>query len=318
MAIYWSSSRNNNKILFDAGSTFVMKRLSGLLLASVYSFNLVAEPAPAPAETSVSNDVYSILGLSEDTVPFPVDQVFFPLLADPKQPQFFVSYRSYDTPVDKVTIASVGYGETFGLYRQAGKQAGDGLQISLAGGLFAQFNLDAESSDLINADYTIGVPISYRRGNHSLRLRLYHQSSHLGDEFLLNVKPDRINLSFESLELLYSHDWQPWRVYIGGEYLVHREPADLDPAGLHAGIEYHPKRQLEHYGKWVGGIDLKSWEEHGWDTDISFKAGYEFNASNVARRRLRVMLEAYDGHSPHGQFYNTEITYYGMGIYLGF
>ncbi len=48
-----------------------------------------------------------------------------------------------------------------------------------------QFDLSAPSSDLINTDYVVGVPLSWRSGGWSTRVRLYHQSSHLGDEFLL-------------------------------------------------------------------------------------------------------------------------------------
>ena len=49
------------------------------------------------------------------------------------------------------------------------------------GDLFAQFNIDSPSSDLINTDYTFGIPATYRYGDNSLRFRIYHQSSHLGD-----------------------------------------------------------------------------------------------------------------------------------------
>ncbi len=87
--------------------------------------------------------------------------------------------------------------------------------------MFALFNLDAPSSDLINADYWIGLPISYRKGPWSYVLRFYHQSSHLGDEFILgNPGVDRVNLSYEDMELLVSYEWERWRLYGGGGYLL--------------------------------------------------------------------------------------------------
>ena len=33
---------------------------------------------------------------------------------------------------------------------------------------------------------------------------------------------------------------------------------------------------------------------------------------------MRLMLEAYDGHVPYGQFYDNKIGYYGLGVYSGF
>ena len=204
--------------------------------------------------------IYSFLGVRPETTPFPVSGLFLPLLADPKQPQFFVSYRRYETPVETVNMGAVGFGESFGFYRQEGKRLGDGLQISIAGGLLAQFNMDTPSSDLVNADYVIGIPITYRRDPLSMRLRIYHQSSHLGDEFLLNVKPERVNLSFESIELLAAYQIRNWRGYFGGEYLFSREPDDLKPGGLHGGMEFLSKRPVLFGERLVGGVDWKSWE----------------------------------------------------------
>ncbi len=277
-----------------------------------------AAPAPDTTPEGLGGDVYSVLGLSPETIPFPVGDLFWPLLADPKQPQFFVSSRYYNTAGENVSTAAVGYGETFGLYRQAGQHPGDGLQLSVAGGLFAQFDLSAPSSDLVNADYMIGFPLTYRHGASAWRLRVYHQSSHLGDEFLLRVHPERVNLSFESVELLYSRQLLPWRLYAGGEYLFHHDPPDLKPAGWHAGVEYHGRAALWREGRLVGGADFKSWQEHDWAVDSSVKFGLEFGAAQPGRRRLRLMAELYEGHAPHGQFYRQEISYVGAGVYLGF
>jgi len=68
---------------------------------------------------------------------YPVGDVFRPLLADPRQPRFFVSLREVDMPAERMTTVAVGFGETFGLYRFAGSAADNGVQIGLEGGLFA-------------------------------------------------------------------------------------------------------------------------------------------------------------------------------------
>ena len=46
---------------------------------------------------------------------YPVGDVFRPLLADPRQPRFFVSLREVDMPAERMTTVAVGFGETFGL-----------------------------------------------------------------------------------------------------------------------------------------------------------------------------------------------------------
>ena len=322
------SCESFNLVVVDGVATIILFKESPVRRSQIENFphikglesvEIVLDPSALPAEKSrpMVCDEYSFLGLKADTIPFPTGDLFWPLIADPKQPQFSISFRHYKTPQANASTAAVGYGETFGLYRRAYHRLDEAFQISISGALFAQFNLDTPSYDLVNADYIIGFPMTYRRGDTSLRVRLYHQSSHLGDEFLLHFSPQRINLSFESLELLVSRRWEPWRIYMGGEYLISREPGELKRSGLHGGLEYYGSRFLG-MGQWMTGLDVKSWEENDWSMDISFLAGIEFGKAKPGNRRVRIMAEGYKGHAPHGQFYKDRISYYGLGFYLGF
>jgi hypothetical protein len=249
---------------------------------------------------------------------FPVGDVFRPLLADPKQPQVFVSLNRFTSVGDRYTLASVGFGETFGFYRFSGSLEGDGLQLGLAGAIFAQFNLSTASYNLVNADCTIGIPVTFRHGGTSLRFRLYHQSSHLGDELLLGAKPpERVNLSFEATELILFREWSGRRVYGGGEYRIHKEPADLMPWSAHWGLEFRGSKPLLWKGRPLAGIDRKSLEEHDWAIDTSVKAGLELGRPDPGHRRLRVMGVWYPGFDPRGQFYANRVDYYGLEASLG-
>lgn len=249
----------------------------------------------------------------------PVGDVFRPLVADPKQPQFFISYIRMHTPAEHFSAASVGYGENFGLARWPGVEAGDGWQFNFFGGLFAQFNLDAPSSDLINADYTVGFSLTHRRGPYSARARLYHQSSHLGDEFLLSQpNVQRINLSIEATDAMASYEWDRWRVYGGAGYLIGRDPPDLKPGYAETGVEYRSPRFILNLGRLIAGYDLRAFQEESWKAAKSLKIGVELGEADPGRRRVRLLAEYYDGPSPFGQFFQTDIHYVGAGLYFGF
>jgi hypothetical protein len=178
--------------------------------------------------------------------------------------------------------------------------------------------------ELVNADYTVGIPLTYRRGDLSARTRLYHQSSHLGDEFILRANPQRVNLSYEALELLLSYDLGRWRVYGGGEYLFNRDPDELAAGVVHAGAEYRrgaPAFRIAELGGayWVAAVDTKGFDENGWRQAWSAKTGLEFRPLRDVQRQGRhwsLMLEYYDGPSPYGQFYAQEVSYYGLGVAL--
>src|SRR6185436_21081639 len=125
---------------------------------------------------------------AKGVVVFPHDQIFCPLIADPKEPHSFASllrgtFRSLGDPTGEDTsIGAVGLADHFGLVRWGGPSPGEGVQLDVVGSIFAQFGLDTPSNDLINADYIIGLPLTFRRSGFSARARLYHQSSHFGDE----------------------------------------------------------------------------------------------------------------------------------------
>jgi hypothetical protein len=268
---------------------------------------------------TTSRAASSFMGITRQAETFPTGDLFQPLIADPKQARFFATLRDFRSLEKQYTMATVGFGETFGFYRYFGIRKGDGLQLSVVGALFAQFNMDSASSDLINADYTIGIPVTYRYSDNSLRFRIYHQSSHLGDELLLGANPpERVNLSYEALEFIYSREWRGFRVYGGGEYLVHKEPSDLKPLSTHWGLEYRGSTELVWGGRPIAGIDMKNLAEHDWANDCSVKAGLEFGNPNPGQRHFRLMSEWYRGFDPHGQFYINKVEYYGLGVSLGF
>jgi hypothetical protein len=251
-------------------------------------------------------------------IAYPVGNVFRPLLADPRQPHFYISLREYDLPNERLTTAAVGLGETFGLYRFEGRVPGDGVQISLDGGVFALFNLDEPNRELVNADYRIGLPLTWRQGDNSARLLLYHQSSHLGDGYLIRVQPQVLLLTYEALSLLFSRDWQGLRVYLGGEYRFDSKPAEFKPWMWQAGVEYYGTQRLWGGMRLVAGVDIKSLQQHQYEFDTNVQVGLESGGSEPGQRRLRVVLEGYRGYSPDGQLFSDFITAYGIGVHLGF
>ncbi len=254
----------------------------------------------------------------------PEGQIFCPLAADPKEERSFVSYLRGDfatiadpEPGAKTNIGAVGLGDSFAIFRSAGNAAGDGIQLSLGAAVFTQFNLDATSFDLINADYLVGFPLTYRRGGFSTRLRVYHQSSHLGDEFLLSRQPERINLSFESVELILSQEVGALRFYGGGEAFFRRAPEDLVPHLAHVGVELRPA--VLGQGRLLAAFDLKAVEEVEWELAWSARAGVEIAripSPGHPPRVISLMAEFYDGVAPYGQFYREDIRYVGVGLNL--
>jgi hypothetical protein len=250
--------------------------------------------------------------------------VFCPLLADPKSIRSFVTYQRGNASDFAQDIAAVGIADQFAFFRAGGSRAGDGVQLGVAGAVFAQFDLGAPSDDLLNADYLIALPLTFRRGAFSGRARVYHQSSHLGDEFILRPDhPARENLSFESAELLLSQDAGPLRVYAGGEYFFQRDPVELADGLLLGGVELR-QRTGARFGtiaraRLVAAADLKVVNDSSWRTGVNVRAGFEVGRpsdAGTASRRWSLLAEYYDGPSPYGQFHESHVRLTGIGFHF--
>jgi hypothetical protein len=254
----------------------------------------------------------------------PKGHLFKPLLADPRWAHFSVAYRNYQSNnFDGKNIAAVSFGETIPFYRT---NIGDSLaqvEAGIQGGVFSDFNLDAPSADLVNTDFIASLYSSVRAGQFSAFGRLYHQSSHLGDEFLLrmqNTKFQRVNLSYEGADLRLSYEL-PYgvRIYGGGGGIFDKEPSNLKTWSAQSGIEFRSPWRIDFASmRPIAAVDIKNFQENNWSTDVSARAGVEFEQLQVLSRKLQLMAEYYNGFTPSGQFYKSKVEYLGVGLHYHF
>lgn len=262
---------------------------------------------------------------------FPSDDLFRPLLADPKQPQFFALWQSQQSRIERTNanVGSIGIGENFGLFTK--REGCNGWQISLLTGIFAQFDLDTSNSELINIDFNVGLPITWRQGNWSARLRFYHQSSHIGDEFLASHPGfQSIGLQFNEVDLILSYDVQKWlRFYGGAAMMVSRQPSTIDRWTGQWGFEARTARPLARshlFGLLSNPIlfspvltaDFKSVEHQQWYVNTNLLMGFDvFRYGSF--KRVRILFNYYHGYNPYGQFFYSQKTEsFGAGAYFMF
>lgn len=247
------------------------------------------------------------------------ERLFRPLIADPRWPHFSIAYQYYFGDRELRNVAATSFGETLPLYRSNAAFGGE-WQMGIQAAVFAVFDLDAESLDLINADYWVGIPLSYRKDKWSSLVRIYHQSSHLGDEYILRSRVDRINLSYEAINLKISYEPNALiRFYGGSDYIFYKEPSNLKPWSLQYGLELRSSKKYFHGAlKPVAGADFKSRQESGWNTDVSLRAGFQIESIKMDWNTLHIMLEYFNGRSPNGQFYDRSIEYLSLATHFYF
>jgi hypothetical protein len=250
----------------------------------------------------------------------PRNILFSPLHADPRWPHFGASYREFSQGLNLSGVFAANFGETFSMYRNKAPFGGE-WDFGVQAGVFSIFNVSTTSIDLINADYRVGFLSSYRTGQFSAFFRIQHQSSHLGDEFLLsNPQVTRVNLSYEEIDAKLSYELFNWlRLYGGGGFIVHRQPENLGRGTTQWGVELTSTRTfLGGRIRPVGYADFQCNERTNWEIGRSILAGVQFENARIGDRQVQLLAEYYAGPSPDGQFFARQVDWYGIGVHLYF
>lgn len=236
---------------------------------------------------------------------------FRPLVADPREVGSSIAYLWWDQPELDARVVAVGIGDGFDLFRRT-DAAGRVIDAEVSAVVLAQFDGSKRSFDFFNADFIVGLPVSVRSGPWSARARLYHWSSHLGDEFLLSSGIERFEVSLGAVDLFAAREHRYGRVYAGGELWFTRVPSRLPTWVGHLGAEARtPPGLLGARG--LAAVHLRA-GEFGAEraTGISLRSGIELGRT----RPWAILFDYYDGPSPHGQFFDRMLRWYGLAIRL--
>ena len=312
-----------------------IKAIPGVKSVTLYTSSKAVEAStsqPVKVADNVGQTPQPVAPASDEplTIYLAPGRLFEPLIADPRWPHFFASYNYYtkdpSTPGSSKEIqhvASIGFGETISIVRKSYAN-GFRYEAGVQAGVFAIFDIDSDSKDLINADYFGGPYAAFRYNDLSILTRVYRQSSHLGDEYILREAIDgqqRVNLSYEAVDLIVSYELpHGLRVYGGGAYLFGTDPESLEPWAVQYGAEWRAPFTLGGTSgvRPIAAVDLQNREENDWDTDFSLRVGVQFEDPGRFSQRLALMLEFYDGRSPNGQFYTDRIQFLGVGLHFYF
>ena len=268
-----------------------------------------------------------------ESVLLPDNDVFRPILADQREPRFYADYRRVhfrfsnsqllaEGQGPNISAAMVAFGGEFGIWGLRQRRGCDGLQVGLFGVVFSQFNLSATSFDLLNSDYLVGPTLTYRKGPWSARFRFYHQSSHLGDEYLLNYgianNVQRQNLSVEVLDLLVSLEDSWWRVFAGGGGILFSDQGSglkSTPGFVLWGGELRGPAWgwLNSSLRPVFGASLSQLQATGWSLSGSFEGGLEWASPNTLHR-IRGLIVAQRGALPFSQFFSEKTDQFGVQL----
>lgn len=257
-------------------------------------------------------------------------ELFLPIIADPRSVTYSLGWRSGDRVCGKKAV-SVSLGDDFPIYRWLDVFFGGDLQIGIEAGIWSVFNMDPSpnyangSAELVNTDFYAGIPISFATGPWSFRLRGYHISGHLGDEYIIDHPGVvRLNPSIEAIDFSVCYQaTESLRLYLGPGVYVHSDPTfRWKPIYIEYGAEARflgskfLKQRL--YGTCFIGALWRNLEQLDYNFDGTYRAGYEWSKLQGIGRKFRLYVGYHHGYSLEGQFAKMRTHYFEFNMNYGF
>lgn len=271
--------------------------------------------ATAPA-SSVSP---SVVRVTKEFLP--KGHLFEPILLDPLEAQTYGSvFPAYWTEGEKykgsIVPFAFGFAKPFYRHTSAPDRAEEWV-LDLAS--FTQFEAyhDAVANKarrrIMNTDYKISIIYNIRRAENNYRIRVYHLSSHLGDDYIFRnqiTAPSPNAVNYELLDFTYSRTVNHWRLY-GGAGVVLRKTEERKPLSAQFGTFY--KKPSTRATRLVGGVDVKFWQQTNFRPGIHGGIGFELGRT---QNNLTFLLEGYSGFRPYSQYEDQQTAWIGLGLYL--
>jgi len=267
---------------------------------------------------------------------FPSDSYFRVATAAPREPRFsgeLISTNLMSVPRTlhgsgpddpptansaRTTQIAVALGGALRLWRATAWEDG-GVILGVQTGVFGRFDMEGSANALIASDWLVAVPIEVRRNRWSGRARFLHWSAHLGDEFVRDTGAERLDFTFEAVDVLAAYDAGPIRVYAGGARVLRSQLADAserppgfsDAGTVQVGTDAGWYPWADGAAGLHGGLDLQWSDRTEWRRQVSALAAFEVRRRE---RALRLGLTWFQGPSPVGQFFLNEESWWGFAI----
>lgn len=263
----------------------------------------LALPAPSRA-AQASKTPYGVFPRSFE--------LFRKIMADPREIQLSAAYyRS-----NGMDASDVALGHGWGLARWYGKNDVWAWQWSIEAMAYSRFRLTGAVNEFQTVDFFANLPLEARRGALSGKFMIFHQSSHLGDDYIRRTNDLGFRYSIDGLKAVGSIEPRDFlRLYGGGTFLLHSVPSPKRGA-LQAGLELTSKDLgwLANYPtRAYFAQDIQPRENVRWNVNSRSVLGLRLGFKNETRF-MRVHVGYFTGHSPYGQFFTQREHYADLGI----
>jgi hypothetical protein len=224
-----------------------------------------------------------------------------------------LSARRGETDFGRETEAEVALGENFPVL--ALRRGPRPISLGFGTQVYGRFSLGDRKSALISNDWVVGLNTTALLGAWILTGEIYHESSHLGDEYGDRFGVDRLDWTREVASAWVSYGTGPVRVSGNLSYVLIDE-LHLERPGAALAMDFHGRPIGSVLGgllRPVGGVYFDGAAATSWRISGSAKLGVAL-ASPANGREIGIALIAHDGLSTQRQFFRRESRYVGAEL----
>ena len=243
------------------------------------------------------------------------------MFLDPNEIQMFGSINGLlDQNMTENQYLPFGVGGSQSIVSKAESEE-KGWEIFGEMGVFTQFQWSQvdgkQQRDMLNVDYKLAFSYARKNAKNTYRLRFFHVSSHLGDDYIIRNEINKYSenkVNYEQLEFTYFRELNNHIRTYGGIGSVIRPNSLRLPFSYHLGFDANIKGAGKKWG-WTFGAFSKGHQETDFSPSLKAAAGRAFYAFKKVEP-IRIVLEYYTGHLPYSQFEEERIEWLGLGLYF--
>ena len=192
-------------------------------------------------------------------------------------------------------------------------------ELGLEFTIFSQFSIvdvgEAYMGGLQNADYRISSTFHYQQNPHTLyRVSLFHQSSHLGDDYIIRnfiVTPTLRTQNYEQLDLTLSKRFAEWHLYSVVGFNVSPNTVRKRLLLQLGGDWIHPLSKQSGVAL-IAGLDMKVYEQNKYVPNLRIGAGVEIARGTPTP--LKLLLSYYQGPLPYSTLESQQVRLIGLSL----
>lgn len=247
---------------------------------------------------------------------------FLPVVLDPTEciSSIGLMHLSEKNGVSEGMYVPVNIGFQQSIFRFQ-KSDNIGIEFGFGAAALTQFTVKPADDnkylgEIENTDFKASGFVNFIFNQWSARLRLFHISSHLADDYILRNNIDSPNpgtVNYEQLDLTTSYHHKFMRYYVGIGAVI-TPNAVRKRLSLQSGVFFKKSAGISENVRLVSGIDIKIFEQNNYRPNIKSAVGVELGATD--KIHLGLFIEYYNGHLPYSTLEYKIVQWIGVSAYL--